>query len=289
MVRLIRHFLVHGSLYSKLYYIFEVKLNLMQKARFCYLVRIQFLGFRYSGWQKQPNQKTVEQMILKTLKFVLPDRKLKILGAGRTDAKVSALNGAFELFIWDEPISDVRLFLNDFNKNLPQDIRVLELSEITEDFNIIRSSKMKEYVYLFSFGEKNHPFCAPFLTNIIEELNIDLMKQAARLFEGEHDFSAYTSRIQENTKSFRKVESCEVRKNTILEANFFPEDSYALHIQAAGFMRYQVRMIMGALIQLGRGQLSISDIKESLAVDNAVQLTYVAPGSGLLLNKLKFS
>ena len=260
----------------------------MQRVLFCYLIRIQFLGFRYSGWQKQPHQKTIEQMILKTLKFVLPGKKFKILGAGRTDAKVSALDAAFELFLEDEPIANMQLFLEEFNQNLPPDIRALDITEVTKDFNVIQNSKMKEYVYLFSFGKKNHPFCAPFLTNIIDNLNIEQMKLAAKLFEGEHDFSAYTARIQKNTKSHRKVESCTIQQNTILEANFFPKNSYALSIQASGFMRYQVRMIMGALIQVGKGELSLKEISGSLKENSSIKLTYVAPGSGLLLNKLDF-
>ena len=260
----------------------------MQKVRYCYLIRLQFLGFRYSGWQKQPNQKTLEQMILKTLKFVLPNRKLKILGAGRTDAKVSALDAAFELFVQDNPIDDIQFFLEEFNKNLPPDIRALSISKPTDDFNIIQSSKLKEYVYLFSFGEKNHPFCAPFLANILEDLDVDIMKRGAKLFEGEHDFSAYTARIQENTKYFRRVIGCEIIENTILKANFFPKESHALQIKSEGFMRYQVRMVMGALIQLGKGELSLEEIQESLLTNTNIQLTYVAPGSGLLLNKLEF-
>jgi tRNA pseudouridine38-40 synthase len=261
----------------------------MPVARFYYLVRIQFLGFRYSGWQKQPNQKTIEQMILKTLKFVLPHRKCKILGAGRTDAKVSALDAAFELFIQDEPISDTQLFLQEFNKNLPPDIRGLSISQTTEDFNIIQSSKLKEYVYLFSFGEKNHPFCAPFFANILQNLDIESMKKAARLFEGTHDFSVYTARIQKNTKSLRKIKSCEIKENTILTANFFPEKTYALHIQSEGFMRYQVRMIMGALIKVGSGELTLEQISASLVKNSSIIVTYVAPGSGLLLNQLEFN
>ncbi len=260
----------------------------MQEVRFCYLIRIQFLGFRYSGWQKQPNQRTIEQMIVKTLKFVLPNRKLKILGAGRTDAKVSALDAAFELFVQNHPILDTQLFLKKFNKNLPPDIRALSISEITKDFNIIQSSKLKEYVYLFSFGEKNHPFSAPFLANILEDLDIELMKKAAKLFEGVHNFSSYTARIQENTISHRKVKSCEILDNKILKANFFPEKSYALHVKSEGFMRYQVRMIMGALIQVGKSELSLQQVRESLLENTDTQLNYVAPGSGLMLNKLEF-
>tara|TARA_R110000823_G_scaffold64943_2_gene152509 strand:+ start:1631 stop:2416 length:786 start_codon:yes stop_codon:yes gene_type:complete len=260
----------------------------MQTPRFYYLIHVQFLGFRYSGWQKQPNQKTVEGMLVKTLKFVLPNSKFKILGAGRTDAKVSALNTAFELFVDKEPLEDLQVFMCDFNANLPPDIRIISIDQVNENFNIIQESKLKEYVYLFSFGQKNHPFCAPFLANIIEELDIKLMSDCARLFIGTHDFSSYTARLQPNTKVLRTIDSCEIKRNEILKANFFPEVSYALHITGEGFMRYQIRMIMGALIQVGKGDLTTMDIKDSLKKENNTLLTYVAPGSGLLLNKLKF-
>lgn len=259
----------------------------MQRRRFYYLIRLQYLGFRYSGWQKQPKQKTIEQMLLKTLKFIIPENNFKVLGAGRTDAKVSALDAAFELFT-DEFIGDLDSFKVLFNKNLPPDIKITAISETNEHFNIIQNSKEKEYVYLFSHGGKNHPFAAPFIANIIEELDLNLMKEAAKLFEGEHDFSTYTARIQENTQSIRTIVSSEVCSNDILQANFFPKESYALHVKGKGFMRYQIRMMMGALIQLGRGELSFSDIEASLKTNNAIQLTYVAPGSGLLLNELHF-
>lgn len=259
----------------------------MQKQKFYYLIHLQYLGFRYSGWQKQPKQKTIEQMLLKTLKFVLPNTEHKVLGAGRTDAKVSALNAAFELFI-NEAISNENDFVILFNKNLPPDIRIVSIEKTDKEFNIIQHSKLKEYVYLFSFGEKNHPFCAPFIANIIEDLDIELMQKAARLFEGPHDFSTFTARIQENSLSKRTIELCEIRENDILKANFFPKKSYALHVIGQGFMRYQIRMMMGALIQLGRGELTLIDINEALQENNNIQLTFVAPGSGLLLNSLEF-
>ncbi|MEO9891150.1 tRNA pseudouridine(38-40) synthase TruA [Aurantibacter sp.] len=253
-----------------------------------YLVRIQFLGFRFSGWQKQPNQKTIEGMLLKTLKFILPNRKLKILGAGRTDAKVSSLNGAFEIYLEGTPIPNLEIFKNIFNLNLPSDIKILSMVEKNENFNVIKDVKLKEYVYLFSFGTKNHPFAAPFITNIQEDLNFELMVETATLFAGKNDFSAYTVKQSKNKNNIREVVSCYIQENNILKANFFPEKSYALHIKANGFVRYQVRMIMGALIQLGKGEIDLKIIEQSLMPNNNIELTYVAPGSGLLLNQLDF-
>tara|TARA_R110000868_G_scaffold4211_10_gene26584 strand:- start:41985 stop:42770 length:786 start_codon:yes stop_codon:yes gene_type:complete len=260
----------------------------MQKKRNYYLLKVQFLGFRYSGWQKQPGQKTIESMLLKTLKFILPDRKFKILGAGRTDAKVSALEAAFELYLDEDPILDLKYFLHLFNINLPPDIRILNISAVDEAFNIIQNSKEKEYVYLFSFGEKSHPFCAPYLVTFLEDLAVEKMIGVAKIFEGTHNFKSYTARPQENTKFIRTVNSCEIIENKILKANFFPDKSYALHIKGEGFMRYQIRMIMGVLVQVGKGELTPEDVAFSLTLESEMKLPYVAPGSGLILNKLEF-
>jgi len=258
----------------------------MKKQRYFYIINLQFLGFRFSGWQKQPNQKTIEGMLSKTLKFILPETSFKILGAGRTDSKVSALDAAFELFLEDSPITDFPGFLELFNRNLPSDIRAMGIRPVDESYNIIKDPKAKEYIYLFSYGKKNHPFSAPFLTNILEDLNIDAMKEAAKLFEGTHNFSAYTVKSKKNAGESRNIKSCGISKNTLLKANFFPEESYALRVIGRGFMRYQIRMMMGALFQLGKGELTISDIENSLTDENKLHLTYVAPGSGLMLYNL---
>ena len=72
--------------------------------KYFYLFKIQYLGYRFHGWQKQPNLKTVHLMVDRTLKFILQEQKFKTLGAGRTDAMVSANEAAFELFLYDKPI-----------------------------------------------------------------------------------------------------------------------------------------------------------------------------------------
>ncbi|MGB6150477.1 MAG: tRNA pseudouridine(38-40) synthase TruA [Pricia sp.] len=259
----------------------------MQKFRHTYLIRIQYLGFRYSGWQIQPGQRTVESMLSKTLRFVLTDIPFKILGAGRTDAKVSALDTAFELFL-ENPLSNIESFFKLLNKNFPPDIRALTLEAISSDFNIIKDAKTKEYVYLFSFGDKNHPFCAPFLANILENLDVEAMKIAARLFEGTHDFCNYTVKENRGNQTKRNILSCVLKENQILTAGFFPKNTYALHVQGAGFLRYQIRMIMGALVQLGKGEISMEDIEASLKPNPSKRFSYIAPGSGLHLHQLIF-
>jgi tRNA pseudouridine38-40 synthase len=258
--------------------------------RTCYIIYIQFLGYRFSGWQKQPGQKTIEGMLVKTLRYVLPKRKFKVLGSGRTDAKVSALEAAFELFLDGEPLHAHREFLNELNQNLPADIRALRLEVVADDFNIIRNCGDKEYCYLFSFGEKLHPFAAPFMAGVHGSLDVDLMVHVAALYEGTHDFRAYTVKKNGGTRNFnRTIYSCSIEKNSLLEASFFPNTSYVLRVRGPGFMRYQVRMIMGALILLGKGELLPADIEASLRPNNTFTLKYIAPGSGLMLRGLNFT
>ncbi|MGB5691983.1 MAG: tRNA pseudouridine(38-40) synthase TruA [Flavobacteriaceae bacterium] len=254
----------------------------------CYLFTIRYLGFRYSGWQKQPHQKTLEEMIHKTFRFVLPDREFKLLGAGRTDAKVSALNGAFELFLKGDPLKMTDDLLLTINRNLPPDIEIINIININQKFNIIKDSVEKEYLYLFSYGGKNHPYSAPFMTGVLDELDIELMIRGANLFVGTHNFKVYTTADSEGKRLTRHVSACAIEPNDFMHASFFPDTSYALLIRSEGFLRYQVRMIMGALFQLGRNALSLADIKASLEPDTDFILNSVAPASGLHLRSIDF-
>ena len=258
------------------------------QTRYYYLLKIQYLGYRLHGWQKQPNLKTVEGLIKKTLKFVLQDKKFKILGAGRTDAMVSAQDAAFELFLDHYPLEDQEAFLKEFNLNLPPDIRATEIREVDAKFNIIQHAKEKEYIYLFAYGEKSHPFCASLLYTFAGHLDIELMKQGANLFQGNHNFRNYCTKPTAQTQVERVIDLCEITENDLISASFFPEQTYLLRIRSAGFLRNQVRLMMGALIQLGRGEISLPDIEDSLDPDKKILMDYIAPGSGLMINSISF-
>lgn len=227
-------------------------------------------------------------MLLKTLKFIDPGKQYKILGAGRTDAKVSAVKMAFQLLTPIAPIDDLPGFVHDFNKNLPSDIRILEIQKANPEHNIIQNAKIKEYAYFFSYGTKNHPFCAPFMANFLEELDIPLMMKAAKIFEGTHNFQNFTARIQPNTKVMRTIDHCEIAENKEFTANFFPKKSYLLSVRGEGFMRYQIRMMMGALVLLGKGELEFQTFQKALNTDDKMLIPYVAPGSGLFLKNMEF-
>lgn len=258
----------------------------MQTKRYYYLIKIQYLGYRYHGFQKQPGVKTIQLMVERTLNYILGHSDHKILPSGRTDAMVSANEAYIELFIFEELEKDS--FLLEFNKNLPSDIRVLSIEEVDAKFNIIQNPKSKEYLYLFSFGEKNHPFAAPYICHIHGDLDIELMKKAARMFQGRHNFQNYVYRPSEARKFEREMECSEIVKNDFYTASFFPETSYAFRVKGPGFMRHQVRLMIGTLIELGRGKITLEEFELSLKEKRKEPFTFIAPASGLNLHAISF-
>lgn len=253
-----------------------------------YLLRIAFLGFRYSGWQHQPGTRTVEGMLRKTLHHVLPGRQVRFLGAGRTDARVSAADFAIQMLLTGEALPSESAFLEATDRNLPPDIRLSSIEKVPAGFNAIRDCRLKTYRYYFTWGPKPHPYCAPLLGYFPGELNLDLMQRAARQFEGEHDFRALLASPTARTRTRRLVACCRLRRNEELTASFFPPLTRVLEVAGQGFGRYQVRRMMAALVALGRGTLDLSALSHSLEHGSPLPLPEIAPASGLHLMEVQF-
>ncbi|QJP34234.1 tRNA pseudouridine(38-40) synthase TruA [Nonlabens sp. Ci31] len=260
-----------------------------QNNRQFFLIKLQYLGFRFHGWQKQPNNiPTVERMVLRTLRYVFDHYNFKVLAAGRTDAKVSVNETWIELFLDDSEELEINQFLIDFNQNLPSDIRALEIEKTNKDFNVIQAPKIKEYIYLFSHGEKFHPFCASMMVYMKAPLDLSLMKEAARLFEGTHDFWSYTYKPSDTTETKVTIESALIEKNELFTASFFPEQSFVFRVKGAGFKRHQVRLMMGMLFDLGMHKFTLEEFKETLDGSLKIHLSHIAPPSGLMLYSTQF-
>lgn len=257
----------------------------MQRKRFFYLIELQYLGFRYHGWQEQPSVITVERMVKRTLKYIFKDRRFKAISAGRTDAMVSVNQTYIELFLEETPLEEA-LFLATFNENLPNDIRALSIEQTDADFNIIQHPKMKEYRYYFSYGEKPHPFSAAFMIHLHGLLDIEIMQKAAKCFTGSHDFRSYCYRPTEKTNTVGDIHSCELVENENFKADFFPEKSYVLRVKGKGFKRHQIRLMMGALIDIGRHKIDLNFIEKSLQPGSGIVLEHIAQASGLHLHKV---
>ena len=259
--------------------------------RYFYLLDIQFLGFRYHGWQKQINvKKTIQEMLNRTVRFICPETQFKTHACSRTDAMVSANSLMVELFIYKN-ITRLEEFREELNLNLPQDLRIKSIKEVDQNFSIISSAKKKEYRYFFSYGDKAHPFCAPFMTNFLMDLDIDKMKVAAKLFEGTHNFRRYCYRPTENKDYNRKMMMVELVENNYITASFLPEKSFCFRVVGEGFLRHQIRMMVGALVKVGTGELSLEELKDSLVESDSKQspVGFVASASGLHLESIEFS
>ncbi|WP_088341176.1 tRNA pseudouridine synthase A [Robiginitalea sediminis] len=254
-----------------------------------YVMRIQFLGFRYHGWQHQPGVQTVEGMLRKTVRFILPGRTFRILGAGRTDARVSSEDFALQLMIKDGPEPDLDLLREDLTKNLPPDIRLVEIYPVAQSFNVIRDCRQKTYRYLFAYGAPCHPYCSPFLGFFREELDLVSMQEAAPLFEGTHCFEAFTAgEANAKRKLTRTVEKSRILPNTFIKASFMPPKTYAFEITASGFGRHQVRLMMAALVDVGRGVIGREVLSGVLEGKSDWKPTHITPASGLHLCETRF-
>lgn len=250
-----------------------------------FLIKLQYLGIRYRGVQKQPEHQSIQGKIEQVLVSHLKREDFKTRFSSRTDAMVSSLESFCLLMLEEdcdqELISKALAFL-------PPDIRILEIKEVAPNFAILPHVKEKEYHYYFSFNEESlHPFCAPYMTLIKEELNLEVMKKGAKLFEGTHNFINYAYKPKPGIDFLRSIDKCEIVENTELAANFFPKNSYLLRVVGVGFMRGQVRLMMGALFRLGMGELSLHDLEKSLLEEDSSFIKWQAPASGLILHKTK--
>ncbi|UII25528.1 hypothetical protein LVD15_19785 [Fulvivirga maritima] len=126
------------------------------------------------------------------------------------------------------------------------------------------------------------------MSYIIQDLDLDIMKQGAKLFQGAHNFKNYAYKPSDVTVFDRVIDEAEIVKNELYTANFFPEQSYIFRVKGEGFMRYQVRLMMGALFLLGKGEITLADLQNSLEDPDFGSFSYIAPASGLILKGVEF-
>jgi tRNA pseudouridine38-40 synthase len=114
------------------------------------------------------------------------------------------------------------------------------------------------------------------------------MKFGAQLFKGQNNFKTYCYKPTDEGLYQRELLQCKLVDNNLYTANFFPKQSYILKVVGKGFGRHQIRLMMGALIKLGKGEIDIEFIKNSLKPKSNHVMDYIAPASGLILHKIKF-
>lgn len=239
-----------------------------------YLITFAYDGTNYNGYQKQPHLVTIQGELEKALKKINNNKKVLVSGSGRTDTGVHAINqkAHFELNV-NITCNKLKMAINS---NTPDDIYVKDVEEIDDDFHARYDVLYKEYLYKINIGEYN----TNERNNIYQynqPLNIKVMKKALSYLKGRHDFTAFA--CQEDLK-----EDC-VR--TILKADLKVSNNIiTIRFLGTGFLKYQVRNMVGTLIEIGNGRKKPIDIKEIIESKSRKKAGKTAKPEGLYLNKV---
>ncbi len=236
---------------------------------------LSYDGTNYMGFQIQEDNPTIEFEIKKAIKKML-NLEVKIYASGRTDRYVHAINQVFhfDIALNVSPMG-IKKGLNSF---LPKDIHIKNVEIVGEEFHSRFSVKEKEYRYYINVGEYN-PLTINYAPNITY-LNYDLMKDAIKLFEGTHDFKGFASASIDPRKDTNK---------TIYKAECNKRGDYLEFIFVGnGFLKYQIRRMMGLLIDIGRGFEKKEKILDVLERKDPSISHKVADGCGLYLYDVRY-
>jgi tRNA pseudouridine38-40 synthase len=179
---------------------------------------LQYMGTNYHGWQIQDNASSVQQVLEEKFSIIL-NESVRIIGAGRTDAGVHALAQVAN-FKTANPL-DIRKIFRGVNSLLPDDIAILEMDEVDLQFNARKIARKKEYLYQIWNGEIISPFMHPFAKHAPYKLDTAVMKDAARVFLGEHDFSSFCSAKSDIQDKVRTVFLSDIEIEGLLRPAFF--------------------------------------------------------------------
>lgn len=257
-----------------------------------YRVTIAYKGTHYFGWQAQSadtlyeERPTVEGTIQNALKKITNYQPCTISAASRTDGGVHAQGQKAKISISKE-ISPENLLLG-LNSLLPADIRILSSAPSTKNYQPNRSSVSKEYHYYFSTSTVDNVATSDIALHLavkdFEPEGLALMRTACQLFIGEHDFYNFSSRDKSVSTSVRQVFYCDIH-----QASFSPlaDNMYYLKIIGDGFLKYMVRYVMGALLELARKDITLDEIRLYLQQHKEGKLSPKANAKGLHLIHIK--
>ncbi|NIM92005.1 MAG: tRNA pseudouridine(38-40) synthase TruA [Candidatus Aminicenantes bacterium] len=237
-----------------------------------YKLIISYDGTDYHGWQRQPKKRSIQGILEETLNKIT-QKKITIIGAGRTDAGVHA-QGQVATFKAIISLSEEEL-LQALNSLIPGDIKVISLEKTEANFHARKMAKSKIYQYRIFNSSDIPPFLHRYVLYWRSPLKVEMMKKAALLFVREADFTAFSSNRFLNP--VRKVTSSRIEKKG-------REIIYT--IEANGFLRYMVRTIVGTLLEVGKGKLNPENIEEILKKKRRSQAGPTAPAKGLCLLKV---
>ncbi|MEO0281922.1 MAG: tRNA pseudouridine(38-40) synthase TruA [candidate division WOR-3 bacterium] len=236
-----------------------------------YLIICEFDGRGFEGWQSQPSKNTVQDKIEEALCKILGER-IRIVGAGRTDAGVSAFRYPFS-FKTQKQIDDRKKFLHGLNSIVDKKIFFHTIKKVNDDFSARFSCKMRVYKYFVYNG--NSPLKRPFHWQVDYILNNEKMREFILSIKGKHDFSSFCRKksLLENNCVDLKISDLKIRGKEIV-----------FTFGADRFLHNMVRFIVGTAIGYGRGKIKMKP-SELLKIKDVKYAGKLAPPEGLIFYK----
>lgn len=251
------------------------------------LIKIEYDGTNFSGWQKQPSARTVQGEIEHVLKYIAME-DVHIHGTSRTDAGVHAL-GQCATFEWNSPMPVEKLpeVMNrrfgaggEGRSGAPGDIRIISAEVMDDDFHARYSCKGKTYRYIIDktgdIFRRKQAFQYPGAS----ELDIDAMRKAASYIVGTHDFKCFeTAGGTPRETTVRTVSELEITED---------DKSIIIEITGDGFLYNMVRIIVGTLVEAGSGKRTSESVKEAIESRERCKAGFTSPPQGLYLKQIYF-
>lgn len=241
-----------------------------------YLMTFSYDGTNFNGYQKQNGYRTVEEELENALFFINNHQETCVVSSGRTDKGVHALcqKAHFDISV---NITDYKL-KRALNSNLPDDIHVISVLQVEDDFHARYMVKKKTYKYYLNMGEYS-PQERNYVYQYCKNLNVDNMKKAIKYFVGVHDFKSFTPNKDKRNNYVREIYNAniEVDNNKII-----------FTFEGNGFIKYQIRNMVGYLIKIGEGKKTVDSIPCVLESKNRSLASITAHSEGLWLVDVEY-
>ena len=231
-------------------------------------------GTRYRGWQRLPGKDDTIQGKLETALSRILEEPIELSGSGRTDAGVHA-KGQVANFHCESTMSAEEI-LTQLRRYLPEDIGIYSCRDVSPRFHARLNAKEKTYLYRIWNSPEPCVFQRRFVTVMEEPLDTDAMERAAELLLGEHDFSAFCGNAKMKKSTVRFIRSIRIRREG-------PE--LQLTFTGNGFLHNMVRILVGTLVEVGRGQREAASVA-ALFGGKRSEAGFLAPPQGLCLEEV---
>ena len=243
---------------------------------------LQYDGTDFHGWQMQNDLRTVQGELTRVLSLI-EGGEVVVHGSGRTDAGVHAEGQVASVQLQRE-ITPEKLRAA-INGNVERDLRVLEVQEASADFHARFSARGKTYLYRIVNASVMSPFWVRYAHQEARQLNLERMRLSAKLFLGEHDWTAFSSAQSEAGTRVRTITALEVADKWDGRGKC---DLVEVSITANGFLRYMVRSIVGSLLAVARNEIDEETISRAILTGERALAGQTASACGLTLLSVQY-